>query len=498
MATNRMDSVLRNDSFGGDRQCSTPLQSTWTEQLLVVRNLLQSGNVRDGSQLLEELHERDPDNQELIGHLAYNQLHLRNWNRAEYLFGLMKAEQEKSGATNWELSYYTAVIEGARGNYQQALRECIIAIELQPEEIRPREFAAAILLRLHDYEQVLNILKPVFPRGHLTQPQAIRNFRWSNLIPRFRKQWNACKHLEGIWFLASFFLRYRQTSKMPLDKPLLSGRLKSLAGSAIATISARSDPFTWSLWERNWHWRDHLVPKESVPVPPETVEAIQTVLDATLDELFGQFDPQIAMRLLWSIRAQDAAMIYAWTKKAQPQNFVHVGNFIGMSGCLCALALKNANLPGRKQIKTVDPHIMCAQFDAQAAAQSIVKRLGLEEYISDHAGFFNHRTVAGLPESPHQVIGRTLLNDIGKVDAFFIDADHTTPGVTADILLAAEFSGPDTPILLHDVHSIDYIRRSIRDFVTQYEFRYHELEPFSIDGLGVLRAPITNSANTTA
>lgn len=447
-------------------------------------DLLRAERFEEGIRELERLHFAFPDHADVTGTLAFHRLKQCSWERAKELL-LQLADIPGRGVCQDEW-YYRAWAEAGLANHAAALDCCCRALE-NGESHEVRGFASVIALRLGDPEKAIRFLEPVVGRVALHSSATVSDRMGKPEVMR----------VAASWFIASFLLRaVAGASALPTDAPRQRTRFASLLSGGLGRIrvpgeiALRARRMAWEAWQYEHGFGAGLVPVRRLPLAPRALERYREVLNATIDGLLRLPLCPIPVYLIPITRAQDAVNLYCWAFEHTPARFIHVGGYLGVPACLCALALRDAGAEAR--IVTVDPFICCPETNPREFSEKLAADLGVSDSIEIHRGFFNHVTPHDYP--PHMlplppVVGRQVLERLGGADAFFIDGDHSRVGVVADTLLASEFLAPAGSLIYHDVHSLSTVRRGLYPFVAEHgtAFEYSEIVPSSIDGLGVLR-----------
>ena len=227
-----------------------------------------------------------------------------------------------------------------------------------------------------------------------------------------------------------------------------------------------------------------------------------------------------------AVPPRDAQDLVRAVRAARPRTIVEVGTFVGVSTMVLAASAG----PGAV-VHTVDPDpalddqwasmrsggagsALAAYRTVQGVAAEAARRLGLAERIRFIRGGFSlpdtyasaEGAAAGAaapaanPAAGAGVAGRTLLQQLGTVDLFFIDGLHYEFAALADMELAGRHLAPEGVMLLHDTTGMwgSNVRRAALRFVAANPGFHLEYPPLKDLYSTVGRLVRTSTAGATA
>lgn len=190
--------------------------------------------------------------------------------------------------------------------------------------------------------------------------------------------------------------------------------------------------------------------------------------------------------LLASVKPPDAHALYCIVREKQPSVILEVGTFVGFSTSLMAQALKDN---GKGKIYCIDPNLKHLSVKSPILhAKKMLESLQLDGYVEIHEGFFSEPRGGTDPDKP--VLGKRISDIVPSVDLAFIDGDHATTAVLQDFMLVLPHMQKISTVLFHDIKSVYTVRQGIltffQDNIYKYLFRYFEVAPSAIDGIGFI------------
>lgn len=224
--------------------------------------------------------------------------------------------------------------------------------------------------------------------------------------------------------------------------------------------------------------------------PPEPLDSLYDRVRAVYLEI-GCPEPFLARQ---AISPVDGRLLIEALRPQRPRTLVEVGTFVGVSTMLMALSLPDCRIWSVDPDPQLDESWKSARTEGSfpgaplptvhAVAQEAAKRLGVADRVSFVKGGFScgdtYISAEGMG-SISTIVGPSLLDTLGSVDAFFIDGLHYEWAVHADLQLAATRLAPQGVIVLHDSVGMwgTSVRAAVRRFLASHPrwgFRHPPLQ----------------------